>query len=50
MSRVFGNGHGDWGSIPGQIIPRLKKMILDTTLLSTQHYKVKFNGAIQGME
>ena len=39
--RVFANGPGDWGSIPGQVIPKTqKKMILDTSLLNTQCYKV----------
>ena len=45
MSRVFGNGPGDWGSIPGQVIPKTQKMVLDAALLSTQYYKVK-----QGIE
>ena len=30
------------GSIPGQIIPKTKKMVLDASLLNTQHYKVLF--------
>ena len=25
MSRVFTNGLGDWGSIPGQVIPKIQK-------------------------
>ena len=37
MSRVFTNGPGDQGSIPGQVIPKTKAMVLDVTLLSTQH-------------
>ena len=40
MSRVFANGPGDWGSIQGPSHnERLKKMVLDATLLNTQHYK-----------
>ena len=39
-SRVFANGPGDWGSIPGQVIPKTQKMVLDAALLNTQHYKV----------
>ena len=27
MSRVFTNGPGDWGSIPGQVIPKTQKMV-----------------------
>ena len=40
MSRVFANGRGDRGSIPDRVPPKTKKMVLDATLLSTQHYKV----------
>ena len=35
MSRVF--GLGDQGSIPGWLIPKTQKMVLDTALLNTQH-------------
>ena len=38
--RVFTNGPRDQGSIPGWVIPKTKKMVLDTSLLNTQHYKV----------
>ena len=31
---------GDWGSNPGRVIPTTQKMLLDTALLNTQHYKV----------
>ena len=37
MSRVFTNGPGDWDSIPGQVIPKTQKMVLDATLLNTNH-------------
>ena len=47
MSRVFANGPGDQGSIPGQIIPKTQKMVLDVTLLSTQHYKVRIKGKVE---
>ena len=39
MVRVFANGPGDQGSIPGRVIPKTQKMVLDDTLLNTQHYK-----------
>ena len=45
--RVFANGPGDLGSIPGQVIPKTLKMELDTTLLNTQHYKVRFKGKVE---
>ena len=41
MSRVFTNGLGDRGSIPGQVIPKTQNMVLDDTMLNTQHYKVQ---------
>ena len=41
MSRVFANGPGDRGLIPGRVIPKTQKIILDAALLSTQHCKVK---------
>ena len=30
MVRVFTNGPEDWGSIPGRVIPKTQKMVLDT--------------------
>ena len=41
MSRVFANGPGDLGSIPGRVIPKTQKMILNAALLNNQHYKVR---------
>ena len=40
MVRVFANGPGDLGSIPGRVIPKTRKMVFDTSLLNTQHYNV----------
>ena len=40
MSRAFANGPGDRSSIPGQVIPKTQKFVLDATLLHNQHYKV----------
>ena len=39
--RVFANGPGDMGSIPGHVIPKTLKMVLDVSLLNTQQYKVR---------
>ena len=47
MSRVFANGPGDWGSIPGRVIPKTQKMVLDASLLNTQHYKVRIKGKVE---
>ena len=35
------------GSIQGRVIPKTLKMELDTTLLNTQHYKVRFKGKVE---
>ena len=45
--RVFANGPGDLGSIPGRVIPKTLKMELDTTLLNTRYYKVRFKGKVE---
>ena len=42
--RVFANGPGDLGSIPGRVIPKTQKMVLDASLLNTHHYKVRIKG------
>ena len=36
VGSVFATGPGDLGSIPGRIIPKTLKMVLDTSLLNTQ--------------
>ena len=41
---VFANGPGDRGSICGRVIPKTQKVVLDTSLLNTQYYKVHFRG------
>ena len=41
MVRAFANDLGDWGSIPGLVIPKKSKMVFDTSLLNTRHYKVR---------
>ena len=47
MSREFANGLGGRVSIPGQVIPKTQKMILDTALLNTLHYKVWIKGKME---
>ena len=46
MVRVFANGLRYLGSIPGHVIPKTQKMVLDTPLLNTQHYKVRIKGKV----
>ena len=45
--RVFANGPGDLGSVPGRVIPKTQKMVLDASLLNTQHYKVRIKGKVE---
>ena len=47
VGRVFANGPGDLGSIPGRVIPKTLKMVLDTSLLNTQQYKVHIKGKVE---
>ena len=44
---MFANGLGDLGSIPGRVIPKTQKRVLDASLLSTQHYKVRIKGKVE---
>ena len=47
VGRMFVNGPGDLGSIPGRVIPKTLKMVLDTSLLNTQQYKVRIEGKVE---
>ena len=47
VGRVFANDPGDLGSIPGGIIPKTLKMVLGTSLLNTQQYKVSIEGKVE---
>ena len=47
MVCVFANGLGDLGSIPGRVISKTQKMVLDDTLLNTQHYNVRIKGKVE---
>ena len=47
VGRVFTNGQADQGSIPGRVIQKTQKMVLDTSLLNTQHYKVRKKGKVE---
>ena len=41
---IIDNDPGDLGSVPGRVIPKTLKMVLDTSLLNTQLYKVRIKG------
>ena len=47
VSKVFANGPGDLGSIPGRIIPKTLKMVLDTPLINTQKYELRIKGKVE---
>ena len=43
---MFAKGPGDQGSVLGRVIPKTQKMLLDASLLNTQHYKVRIKGKV----
>ena len=47
MVRVYANDPGDLGSIPGRVIPKTQKMVLDATMLNTQHFKVRIKSKVE---
>ena len=47
VGRVFANGPGDLGSIPGHVITKTLKMVLNTSLLNTQQYKVRIKDKVE---
>ena len=47
VGRVFANDPGDPGSIPGGVIAKTLKMVLDTSLLNTQQYKVRIEDNVE---
>ena len=44
---MFTNGPGDLDSIPGHVIPKTLKIVLDTSLLNTKQYKVRIEGQVE---
>ena len=47
VGRAFANGPGDLDSIPSRVILKTLKMLLDTSLLNTQQYKVCIKGKVE---
>ena len=47
VGRLFANGPGDLDSIPGRVIPKTFKMVLNTSLLNTQQFKVCSKGKVE---
>ena len=44
---MFANGPEDLGSTLSHVIPKTLKMVLDTSLLNTQQYKVCVKGEVE---
>ena len=44
VGRVFANGPGDQGLIPGGFPPKTLKLVFDTFLLNTLQYEVQIKG------
>ena len=47
MGRVFANGPVHQGSIPDRFISNTQKIVLDTSLLNAQHYKVGIRNIVE---
>ena len=47
VGRVFANGPRDLGSVLSRVISKTLKMVLDTSLLNTQQYKVCIEGKME---
>ena len=47
VDRVFANGPVDLGSIPGYVISKTLKVVLDTSMFNTQQYKVHIEGKVE---
>ena len=47
MSRMFANGREERVQSQAESYQRLKKMVLDISLLNNQHYKVRIKGKVE---
>ena len=47
VGRLFANGQGYLGLVPGHVIPKTLKMVLEACLLDTQQYKVHIKGKVE---
>ena len=50
---MFNNSSEDRGYIPGRVIPKTQKMVLNAALLNTEHFtvesRVKWSNAVNGV-
>ena len=47
LTDIYISGPGDLGSNPGRVITKTLKMVLDTSLLNTQQYKLCIKGKVE---
>ncbi len=47
VGRAFASGPVGLDSIPSLVIPKILKMVLNTSLLNTQQYKVRIKGKVE---
>ena len=47
MSKVITNGPGERGSIPGWVIQKTQKFVLDAALLNPLHFNVWIQGKVE---
>ena len=45
MAKMFAYGPGDRGSVPGLVIQKTQKMLLDTSF-NIQYYKLRIKGKV----
>ena len=47
LSVLSAYGPGDQDTIPGRVLSKTLKMVLDAPLLNTQRYKVRIKGKVE---
>ena len=47
MDRAFANGPGDRVSVSDRVIPKTQKMVLNTSLLNTEHYQGRIKRKVE---
>ena len=47
INSMFINGPGGWDSISGRVISKTQKMVLDASLVNTQHFMVRIKGKLE---
>ena len=47
VGRVFANGPRNRVQSPDRVIPKTQKMVLDTSLINTEHYKVRIKSKVE---